>query len=80
MMQVKVWIGPEYSHYFVLSRFLLSRMLTVIRIDNAKVCSCSSPGQNRITVYVFLARHFPIRPSVERQAAPQYSSGLQGSA
>eukprot|EP00892_Ulva_mutabilis_P010003 jgi/Ulvmu1/7375/UM036_0035.1 len=35
-VKVKVWVGPEYTNCFVLSRFLLSRMLTVIRIDNAK--------------------------------------------
>ncbi|KAL6007822.1 hypothetical protein ACLOJK_033324 [Asimina triloba] len=32
--QVKVWLGDNADHYYVLSRFLLSRMLTVTKIPN----------------------------------------------
>ncbi|KAH6778831.1 P-loop containing nucleoside triphosphate hydrolases superfamily protein, partial [Perilla frutescens var. hirtella] len=31
---VKVWLGDNADHYYVLSRFLLSRMLTVTKIPN----------------------------------------------
>lgn len=30
--QVKVWLGDNADHYYVLSRFLLSRMLTVTKV------------------------------------------------
>jgi hypothetical protein len=30
--QVKVWLGENADHYYVLSRFLLSRMLTVTKV------------------------------------------------
>lgn len=30
--QVKVWLGDNCDHYYVLSRFLLSRMLTVTKV------------------------------------------------
>eukprot|EP00958_Prasinococcus_capsulatus_P020618 scaffold2707_cov417-Prasinococcus_capsulatus_cf.AAC.29 len=34
-VKVKVWLGAaSYNHYYVLSRFLLSRMLTVIKIPH----------------------------------------------
>ncbi|KAH6554651.1 hypothetical protein KP509_1Z317700 [Ceratopteris richardii] len=32
--QVKVWLGDSANHYYVLSRFLVSRMLTVTKIPN----------------------------------------------
>ena len=37
MLQVKVWLGENLSHYYVLSRFLISRMLTVTKIKPTKV-------------------------------------------
>ncbi|KAL7221773.1 hypothetical protein ACSBR1_023672 [Camellia fascicularis] len=33
-VKVKVWLGVNADHYYVLSRFLLSRMLTVTKIPN----------------------------------------------
>ncbi|KAL9249748.1 hypothetical protein AKJ16_DCAP17121 [Drosera capensis] len=33
-VKVKVWLGDNADHYYVLSRFLLSRMLTVTNIPN----------------------------------------------
>ncbi|WCJ36465.1 P-loop containing nucleoside triphosphate hydrolases superfamily protein [Euphorbia peplus] len=33
-VKVKVWLGDHADHYYVLSRFLLSRMLTVTKIPN----------------------------------------------
>jgi hypothetical protein len=35
--QVKVWLGESRSHYYVLSRFLISRMLTLSKIPYIKV-------------------------------------------
>ncbi len=36
-LQVKVWLGEGMTHYYVLSRFLISRMLTVTKIPYMKV-------------------------------------------
>ncbi|PQQ04339.1 uncharacterized protein Pyn_31252 [Prunus yedoensis var. nudiflora] len=33
-VKVKVWLGDDAEHYYVFSRFLLSRMLTVTKIPN----------------------------------------------
>lgn len=33
LWQVKVWLGDNADHYYVLSRFLLSRMLTVTKVQ-----------------------------------------------
>ncbi|KAJ7535113.1 hypothetical protein O6H91_12G018700 [Diphasiastrum complanatum] len=33
-VKVRVWLGESADHYYVLSRFLLSRMLTVTKIPN----------------------------------------------
>ncbi|KAB2089575.1 hypothetical protein ES319_A03G071000v1 [Gossypium barbadense] len=33
-VKVRVWLGDNADHYYVLSRFLLSRMLTVTKIPN----------------------------------------------
>ncbi|GKV17572.1 hypothetical protein SLEP1_g28056 [Rubroshorea leprosula] len=33
-VKVKVWLGDNADHYYVFSRFLLSRMLTVTKIPN----------------------------------------------
>ena len=37
--QVKVWVGENLVHYYILSRFLISRMLTVTKIPQMKVDS-----------------------------------------
>jgi hypothetical protein len=39
VLQVKVWLGDGESmdHYYVLSRFLISRMLTLAKIPYIKV-------------------------------------------
>lgn len=34
--QVKVWLGDDRAHYYVLSRFLVSRSLTVTKIPHMK--------------------------------------------
>lgn len=34
-LQVKVWLGDNADHYYVLSRFLLSRMLTVTKVSSS---------------------------------------------
>ena len=36
-VKVKVWLGEHMEHYYVLSRFLISRMLTVTRLPQQKV-------------------------------------------
>ncbi len=41
-LQVKVWLGENQDHYYVLSRFLISRMLTVTKVPMNKVRS--GPG------------------------------------
>lgn len=35
--QVKVWLGDTMEHHYILSRFLISRMLTVARVPITKV-------------------------------------------
>jgi hypothetical protein len=39
LLQVKVWLGEDLDHYYILSRFLICRMLTVTRIPYIKVCT-----------------------------------------
>lgn len=34
--QVKVWLGTNADHYYVLSRFLVSRMLLVTKVRTFK--------------------------------------------
>ena len=34
--QVKVWLGDHADHYYVLSRFLLSRTLTVTKVSSLR--------------------------------------------
>lgn len=43
-IKVKVWLGDNADHYYVLSRFLLSRMLTVtkVRASTSFFCLVSS--------------------------------------
>eukprot|EP00878_Enallax_costatus_P038547 GHUV01043859.1.p1 GENE.GHUV01043859.1~~GHUV01043859.1.p1 ORF type:complete len:171 (-),score=14.88 GHUV01043859.1:173-685(-) len=36
-LQVKVWLGENMDHYYILSRFLICRMLTVTKIPYIKV-------------------------------------------
>ena len=43
MVQVKVWLGEGMNHYYVLSRFLISRMLTVTKIPYMKVSQLLLP-------------------------------------
>ncbi|KAL8520638.1 hypothetical protein ACS0TY_011249 [Phlomoides rotata] len=38
-VKVKVWLGDNSDHYYVLSRFLLSRMLTVTKANPCFVIS-----------------------------------------
>ena len=38
-VKVKVKLGEHLEHYYILSRFLLSRMLTVIKVPQHKVCA-----------------------------------------
>nr|KAJ0226988.1 hypothetical protein LSAT_V11C100045900 [Lactuca sativa] len=33
-VKVKVWLGDNVDHYYVLSRYMLSRMFTVTKIPN----------------------------------------------
>ena len=46
-VKIKVRLGTHLEHYYILSRFLLSRMLTVITLPQHKVrslaahCGCS---------------------------------------
>ena len=41
-VKIKVWLGENQEHYYILSRFLISRMLTVTRVPQDKVSSrCS---------------------------------------
>ena len=35
-VKVRVWLGENWKHYYVLSRFLLSRMLTAARVPQRK--------------------------------------------
>ena len=55
-LQVKVWLGEGMNHYYVLSRFLISRMLTVTKIPCMKVSlsdlaySSSAPDAARPTL------------------------------
>lgn len=35
--QVKVWLGDNLDHYYILSRFLVSRSLTITKIPSTKV-------------------------------------------
>lgn len=40
--QVKVWLGDNADHYYVLSRFLLSRMLTVTKVQNLAAAAAAT--------------------------------------
>lgn len=54
--QVKVWLGDNADHYYVLSRFLLSRMLTVTKVDN--------PFADSPSIYTFCLIPFRIESCV----------------
>lgn len=54
--QVKVWLGDNADHYYVLSRFLLSRMLTVTKVDN--------PFADSPSIYTFCLIPFKIESCV----------------
>jgi hypothetical protein len=36
-IKIKVWLGEGLDHYFILSRFLIARMLTVTKVPQDKV-------------------------------------------
>jgi hypothetical protein len=36
-VKIRVWLGPNREHHYVLSRYLISRMLTVTRVPQEKV-------------------------------------------
>jgi len=36
-IKIKVWLGDQQQHYYILSRYLISRMLTFIRVPQDKV-------------------------------------------
>lgn len=36
-VKIKVWLGENHQHYYILSRFLISRMLSVTRVPQHKV-------------------------------------------
>jgi len=36
-VKIKVWLGENREHYYILSRFLIARMLTVTRVPQNKV-------------------------------------------
>ena len=38
LLQVKVWLGRDRQHHYVLSRYLTCRMLTVTKIKPFKAC------------------------------------------
>lgn len=35
-IKIKVWLGKELEHYYILSRFLISRLLTVTKVPQDK--------------------------------------------
>ena len=37
-VKIKVWVGSELEHYYILSRFLIARTLTVTKVPQEKVC------------------------------------------
>jgi hypothetical protein len=39
-VKVKVWLGENLEHYYILSRFLISRLLTMIKLPQQKVNTC----------------------------------------
>lgn len=46
-VKVKVRLGPALEHYYILSRFLLSRMLTVIALPQHKARAQGGAGAGR---------------------------------
>lgn len=75
VLQVKVWLGDNADHYYVLSRFLLSRMLTVTKVfDNLNfvqyrciflqvdICLClvRVPAKILVVVLLHIDRSNPI--------------------
>ena len=61
-MQVKVWLGDNQDHYYVLSRFLISRMLTVTKVP-----------MNKVRAYLF--RQHPLASAVHKRPSliPNYA-------
>ena len=64
-LQVKVWLGED-NHYYVLSRFLLSRMLTVIKVPNvvAVKIALSQPDWESS---LFKVSYVPLQPPANAQ-------------
>ena len=42
---MKVWVGENLAHYYVLSRFLISRMLTVTKVPQMKARAPWTPAR-----------------------------------
>lgn len=62
--QVKVWLGEGHTlHHYVLSRFLISRMLTVTRIPSTKV-STGNPAMANAFAIMSWARPAACTPTV----------------
>lgn len=63
-VKIKVWLGENLDHYYILSRFLISRTLTVTKVPQDKVrlgtaaCTPSMPA----TVGAAAVRCLPCRP------------------
>jgi hypothetical protein len=63
-VKIKVWLGDNLEHYYILSRYLISRMLTVTKVPQDKVrparqrlpCTLARPYTTQL-----LTRH-PRRP------------------
>ena len=36
-IKIKVWLGDHHKHYYILSRYLICRILTFIRVPQDKV-------------------------------------------
>lgn len=40
-IKIKVWLGTDKTHYYILSRYILSRTLTCAKIPQDSVCFCT---------------------------------------
>ena len=56
VLQVKVWLGETQAHYYILSRFLISRMLTVTKIPYMKVWGGRCTQRASACVHVMFER------------------------
>jgi len=62
-LQIKVWLGENMDHYYVLSRFLICRMLTVTKIPYIKVWL--APIFLKKTYFLFFLRTNPCLQAVK---------------